>query len=115
MRTSLLALLAVAFPLAAAVPTSPDLLPVAVVTAEAPMVSESTRPAARVVIKSSKVVVASVELRDADGRTVRTYDDALLWRGKTVLTLDLGGLRAGLYDLVVTTPRGSEAMPFRVS
>lgn len=117
MRTLLLAsvLLSASALLTAALPGP---LPAASAAELAPSTAldlAEARPAARVVLNSSRVVVASLTLLDSDGTTVRTYEDELLWKGTTVLTLDLGDIPDGLYELVVTTPHGTETSPFRVT
>lgn len=84
------------------------------VVAEAPAASEDapeTRRAARIVLRSKKVVAASIALHTRDGEVVRTYRDELLWKGRTVLTLDVSGLPFGAYNLVITTPHGTQTSP----
>jgi hypothetical protein len=115
MRSTLFALafLTGASVLAATLPSTPALADAPAVdeAAAAEASAEATRLAARVVIRSKKAVRASIELQNRYGEVVRTYRDEMLWNGRNVLTLDLGGIGFGSYKLVVTTPYGTHTSP----
>ncbi|MEM1054832.1 MAG: hypothetical protein AAGI52_04850 [Bacteroidota bacterium] len=114
MRISLFALaLLVASPTFAATPSDASTA-LSVVTTSSDL-EPTARTAARVIVRTPMVVSATFTLRAGDGRWVRSYSDRLLWDGETVLNLDVDGIPAGTYQLVVKTRIGTQTIPIVIA